>query len=542
MWTRRGSGISLDGMARQVSLKALVVTAFAMFGAAMFAASAMAAPEISYPTFSSIAGLHLNGDATQAGTVVRLTPEPAEPDASGTVFSETQINTAGSFETEFELNMHGSNLELEGDPADGMAFVMQPLSAGAEGQPGGDLGYAGLTPSAEVEFDIWPHNAGDPPNPHIAFMEDGNAENHLAYDDELPFSLYGAPFWAWVAYDAQTHTISVYASSADQKPAAPLFTHEVNLSELLGNEYTFVGFTAATGSADAVQDVLSWQLGSELSTVVETHSTPTSATSAHPSSTSVSCNLIIATASDTCVATVTDVDVPAAITPTGQVSFSSASGGTFEGNVCNLVAIPNSPDAAGCSVQFLPPSAASLQPAITAAYGGDAHHSPSSGHTYYPSAVELGKGVEIGLTGILSESGGIVTVPVTSQSPGTTTGTLLSGPDDPDAGMASFSGLGNGTATIAKAKKPGKKKQTAKPVVFGTGSLTLSKPGKGTLTIKLNGKAKLAFKKAKGKAFKAVLEVTVKTPNGTLVKTEKLTVTIRPAKKKPKKKSGKHAK
>jgi hypothetical protein len=536
MRTRQGSALSPNGTARQVSLKVLVVTALAVLGAATFATSAMAAPEISYPTFSSIAGLHLNGDATQAGTVVRLTPEPAEPNASGTVFSETEINTSGSFETEFELNMHGSNLELDGDPADGMAFVMQPLSAGAEGQPGGDLGYAGLTPSAEVEFDIWPHNAGDPPNPHIAFMEDGNAENHLAYDDELPFSLYGAPFWAWVAYNAQTHTISVYASSADQKPAAPLFTHEVNLSELLGNEYMFVGFTAATGSADAVQDVLSWQLGSELSTVVETHSMPTSATSAHPSSTSVTCNLIFATASDTCIATVTDVDVPAAITPSGQVSFSSASGGTFEGNVCNLVAIPDSPDAAGCSVQFLPPTAASLQPSIAATYGGDAHHGGSVGHTYYGPANELAKGIEIGLTGLESENGSTVTVPVSTTFPSITGGTLTSGTTT--AKKSSFAGAGD--AIVAKVK-PHKKKTTAKPVVFGMGSLTLSTPGKGLLTIKLNGKAKLALKQAKGKSIKVVLEVTVKTLNGTLVTSEKKTVTIRPAKKQPKKK-GKHEK
>jgi hypothetical protein len=249
---------------------------------------------------------------------------------------------------------------------------------------------------------------------------------------------------------------------------------------------------------------------------------------------------VTATASDTCTATVTDVDVPAAITPTGTVSFTSANGGVFnDGNTCNLVATPGSPDAASCSVQFLPPSTASTAPAITATYGGDSHHSGSSGHTFYASAAELSGDIEFSSDATSSENGSTVSVPVKCGFPCSTTGTL-SGTDEPGAGMASFSGLGSDTAAIAKAKKPGKKKKTAKPVVFGTGSLTLSKPGNGTLTIKLNGKAKLAFKKAKGKLIKAVLEVTVKTANGTLVKTEKLTVTIRPAKKRPKK--GKHGK
>jgi Legume lectin domain len=523
-------------------LKALIAVALIALGLAALAARAEAAPTIDYPSFSSTAGLSLNGEATQNGAALRLTP--AEEGKSGTAFSDTEIQTTASFEAEFELLMHESNTEAGIGVADGMGFVLQPGSAQSVGESGGDLGFAGITPSADIEYDIFDdyfYNPPDPAVPYVSFMKDGNVLEHLAESETpLKFPLYGAPVWSWVDYEAATHLISVYAAPTDAKPATPLFTYTVNLAELLGSEYTFAGFTAGTGSGDAAQEVLNWQLTSSAQAKTEPVAAPPTTPGAHASSTSVTCNLIIATASDTCVATVTDVDVPSAITPTGQVSFSSASGGAFEGNVCNLVAIPNSPDAAGCSVQFLPPTAASLEPAITATYGGDAHHGGSVGHTYYPSAVELGKGIEIGLTGILSESGGIVTVPITSQFPGTTTGTLLSGPDDSGAGMASFSGLGGDTAEIAKAKKPSKKK-TAKPVVFGTGSLTLSKPGKGTLTIKLNGKAKLAFKKVKGTAIKALLEVTVKTANGTLVKTEKLTVTIRPAKK-PKKKSGKHGK
>jgi hypothetical protein len=372
-------------------------------------------------------------------------------------------------------------------------------------------------------------------------MENGEPANHIE-TQPTSFPLYDEHVWAWIEYNAIAKEISVYVNNSATQPATPLFTHALNLIELLDSEYTFAGFTSGTGSGDAIQEVLNWQLASTSNVEIAPPSTTGSTTTgSHGSSTSVSCDLIVATASDTCTATVTDVDVPSAITPTGSVSFASANGGVFnDGNTCSLVATPGSPDAASCSVQFLPPSTASTAPAITATYGGDSHHSGSSGHTFYASAAELSGDIEVSSDATSNENG-TVTVPIDCGFPCSTTGTL-SGPDDPGAGMASFSGLGNGTATIAKAKKPGKKKKTAKPVVFGTGSLTLSKPGKGTLTIKLNGKAKLAFKKAKGKSIKATLEVTVKTANGTLVKTEKLTITIRPAKKQPKKKGGKHGK
>jgi hypothetical protein len=303
MWTRRGSGISLDGTARAVSLKALLLTALIALGFAAFAARAQATlvPEtISYPSFSSAdeSGLQLNGSASFTSSSLQLTP--AVTSESGTAFSRTEIQSAGSFETEFELRMHESNtISYFGFPADGIAFVLQPVSDEARGETGGDLGYAGISPSAVVQFDIYP-NPYDPYytpekydnrelSPYISFMENGNAEEHLQNSEVLPW-LYGEPVWAWIDYNATTHVISVYASQTASKPAQPLFEHPVNLVELLGSQYTFAGFTAGTGDGDAVQEILSWQLHStgETSTV-ETKSNPTAG--AHGSSTSVSAPL-----------------------------------------------------------------------------------------------------------------------------------------------------------------------------------------------------------------------------------------------------------
>jgi Legume lectin domain len=535
--------VSNGGIRRAALLKALLAITLIALGFAALASRAQAAPVISYPSFSGATGLQLNGAASLASSSLRLTS--AETNTSGTAFSRTEIQPSGSFETEFELRMHeSSTLTTFGLPADGIAFVLQPASVEEVGQSGGDLGYAGISPSAVVQFDIYQNPYDSAGVPDISFMENGNAETHLAESEKLPFELYSeTPVLGWINYNASTQELSVYAAPApSSKPAKALFTYKVNLAALLQSEYTFAGFTAGTGSGDAVQEVLNWQFSSALPThsVEGTPPTKTPTATTHGSATSVTCNLIIATASDTCIATVADVDVPAAITPTGTVSFSSASGGVFSaGNTCNLVA--TNPDIASCSVQFLPPTAASTLPSITATYGGDTRHSGSSGHTYYGGAVALGPDVTISGNGAISENGNTVTVPVSCQFPCSITGELMSGPEG-SAITASLSG--DNTAVIAKAKKKPhkKKKKIAKSVLLGKGSLTLSKPGSGVLVIKLSGKAKLAIKKAKGKAIKGVLEITVSTVNGTLVKTEKKTITIRPAKKKPKKKSkhGKH--
>jgi hypothetical protein len=223
-------------------------------------------PVISYPNFSGATGLQLNGAATLAGPALRLTP--AELHQRGTVFSRTEIQP-GSFETEFELHMHESNtIESYGYPADGIAFMLQPSSdeaIGLAGSEGGSMGYEGIEPSAEIEFDLY-QDPYDPPVPYVSFMENGAYYTHIAESGKLPFELYGEPVWGWVNYDAETTELKVFAANSSTKPTTPLFTCKVNLAELLKSEYTFAGFTSGTGSGDAVQEVLNWQLTSALPT------------------------------------------------------------------------------------------------------------------------------------------------------------------------------------------------------------------------------------------------------------------------------------
>jgi hypothetical protein len=487
-----------------------------------------AASTIEYPTFTSVTGLTLNGDASQQGTALRLTP--AELDTSGTAFSDTEIQTTTSFETEFELLMHESNTTGGLGPADGMGFVLEPGSAQAVGEPGGDLGFAGIKPSADIEYDIFDdyfYSPPDPATPYVSFMENGSVLEHLAESETpLKFELYGAPVWSWVDYDAATHVLSVYASPADTKPATPLFQYTVDLAELLGSEYTYAGFTAATGSGDAAQEVLSWNLTTSGTAKSEPVVPPTKPgePAPHGSATQVICNLIVATSSDTCTATVSDVDVPAAIVPTGQVTFTSASGGVFSaGDTCNLVATPGSPNTASCSVQFLPPSSASTGPAITASYGGDSHHSASKGQTFYPPASELAKDVDIEEIGNVKD-GGTVDTSVNCGFPCEASGELLSGSGGTSARVT------DAVAILAKTgAKGGGKRHLSKPVVLGKGTLRLTAPGRGVLALKLSAKGRKALKRLTSKGVRATLVVTIRTLNGTVVATEHKSIKLRPA-------------
>lgn len=98
-----------------------------------------------------------------------------------------------------------------------------------------------------------------------------------------------------------------------------------------------------------------------------------------PTGTSVICNYEFATSQNVCTASVGDGGSGTPVTPTGTVSFTTASGGFANGTSCTLVATPLSPQVASCSIVYQ--TAFSGLPSITATYGGDARHASSSGHT-----------------------------------------------------------------------------------------------------------------------------------------------------------------
>lgn len=112
---------------------------------------------ITYPDFSSSAGLTLNGAATTVDNgidpepVLRLVP--AATSQSGSAFGSATVNAA-TFSTYFEFRITEPGGIFDGfqTGADGLVFVVQPVSSSIGGA-GGGLGYQGISPSVGVEFD-----------------------------------------------------------------------------------------------------------------------------------------------------------------------------------------------------------------------------------------------------------------------------------------------------------------------------------------------------------------------------------------------------
>ena len=101
-------------------------------------------------------------------------------------------------------------------------------------------------------------------------------------------------------------------------------------------------------------------------------------------STSMSCQTpVLMGSASTCTVTVTDTDAPPAITPGGDVTWSTDGTGAFGPSSCTLAGA----SVATCSVTYTPGDVGTA--GITAAYGGDDRHNASSGGGTVRSALRL---------------------------------------------------------------------------------------------------------------------------------------------------------
>ncbi len=203
----------------------------------------------SFADFTSLTGVSLAGNAQQLTNLVRLT-EAAGAQA-GALWADKTIDPRGDFQTSYTANLH------DGSRADGIALVLTNPNQPLVGTGGGGLGYAGLTPSLAVEFDIYSN--GEPSNNEVEITRSGTS---LASKNP-GFQLWNAgPIHAWVDYTGATHTLNVYVSNTATKPDQPLHSVQVDLGALLGASAR-VGFTGSTGGSTAQQDLTSWALTDE---------------------------------------------------------------------------------------------------------------------------------------------------------------------------------------------------------------------------------------------------------------------------------------
>ncbi len=206
----------------------------------------------SYPSFSDVSFLNMNGTAEQADSALRLT-EALPSSAGSAYYSDRELDLTQAIHTNFSFSLHDTSTPV---PADGITFTIQSQGLTALGGAGGGLGYAGVTPSVAVEFDSFP-SAANPSGNEVGIDENGSTAPVVSAFPN--FNLYGAPVYAWVDYDPVAQLLQVYVSQTNVKPATPLLSDTINVASIVGLA-GWAGFTGGTGTDTQDNDVTSWTL------------------------------------------------------------------------------------------------------------------------------------------------------------------------------------------------------------------------------------------------------------------------------------------
>jgi hypothetical protein len=229
---------------------------------------ARAATIFSFPNFNNCAGLQINGNAACTGGVLRVTP--ATFNQAGSAFSTAPIplGAGASFSTFFSFRISASG----NGGADGLVFVIQPVSAGLGGA-GGGIGYLGIPTSLGVEFDNWDNGigAGDPNDSHVGIDLNGSVNSVQTALISPPLD--DGNIWnAWIDYDGTV--LELRLSQGATRPSAPTLSRPVNLASILGTTQAFVGFTSGTGAAFANHDILTWRFDNAFAPIGVAQLTP----------------------------------------------------------------------------------------------------------------------------------------------------------------------------------------------------------------------------------------------------------------------------
>jgi gliding motility-associated-like protein len=187
----------------------------------------------------------LNGSTTDlGGDCFRLTPNLTGQ--VGTLWYTDLIDLSEPFRVEADIFLGFSD-----GGADGLAFVLQPLSTGA-GTSGGSLGYAGISPSAIVEFDTYQNGAnGDPFCDHTALLTNGDPVHTAGTAITPPVQASstacniedGAFHSLSVRWDPALTRLEVYVDCALRIDA----TVDLTAAVFGGDPNVYWGFTGATG-------------------------------------------------------------------------------------------------------------------------------------------------------------------------------------------------------------------------------------------------------------------------------------------------------
>lgn len=187
------------------------------------------------------------------GDCYQLTPNI--PWQAGSIWYDSLINLEDDFEVNFDINLGSQDV----NGADGIAFVLQPVSTGL-GSGGGGLGYEDIEPSVNIEFDTWQNtDFGDPAFDHIAIMQDGvlshTAATSLSDYEQIIDGISNAEDGQFhqvrITWEAATQTLSCFVDCSFRVS----YSGDIIDDVFDGDPFVYMGFTAATGGSSNVQSV-----------------------------------------------------------------------------------------------------------------------------------------------------------------------------------------------------------------------------------------------------------------------------------------------
>jgi gliding motility-associated-like protein len=194
----------------------------------------------------------LNNNATQiACNEYRLTDYTN--DQRGSVWNNIKINLTQSFDFNFSVFL-GKN---DSPGADGMAFVLQPISTSV-GTSGGGLGFQGVNPSVGITIDTYQNAPDNDPNyDHIAIQLNGNISHTSINNISGPVTAINGnnniEDDAWhsfrVVWDAPTKTYTAYIDGILRVTTVKDFVTDI----FSGDPLVYWGFTASTGGENNYQ-------------------------------------------------------------------------------------------------------------------------------------------------------------------------------------------------------------------------------------------------------------------------------------------------
>ena len=191
-------------------------------------------------------GLTFNGGAVISGTDLEMTDGGANE--TRTVYFSTAVGV-GTFTNDFDF-------QITKPVGGGFTFILQNAGLSAVGTPGGSgLGSHNIGTSVAIKFDIF-SNAGEG-NDSTGVYLDG-ASPTVPATDITPSGIElnsGDVLHAHMVYDGTNLTLTI---TDPGKSLTFTQAYPVNIPQVVGGNTAYVGFTAASGSSSAVQNILDW--------------------------------------------------------------------------------------------------------------------------------------------------------------------------------------------------------------------------------------------------------------------------------------------